>query len=207
MRRDTVLRPVASQRRRWAGGPSLRLLGARGLNYATNRLVANLPSHHARRWWYRQLLGVPIGAGSSLHLGCYLWFYGPGQLRRRGLSIGKSTLVNRDCCLDARARLSIGSNVSISPGVMILTTQHRIDDPEFGLEGRPVVIEDHVFIGSRALVMPGVTVGRGAVVAAGAVVTKDVAPLSVVGGNPARPIAERRIVPDYTLTETMPLFE
>ncbi len=191
-----------------AGGEgAVRLLGVRCLSYATNRVVAHVPSHHLRRWWLRRLLGVPVGRGSSLHLGCYLWFYGPGQLRRRGLSIGARTVVNRDCCLDARAPLSIGSDVSISPGVMVLTTQHLIDDPDFGLVSRPVTIEDHVFIGSRALIMPGVTIGRGAVVAAGAVVTKDVPPQAVVGGNPARQIGERRIVPDYTLRDTMPLFE
>jgi maltose O-acetyltransferase len=89
--------------------------------------------------------------------------------------------------------------VSISPDVTVLTSQHLYDDPTFALVSRPVVIEDYVWIGTRAMVMPGVTIGRGAVVAAGAVVTKDVAPLEVVGGVPARPIGRRSLDPAYTL--------
>jgi maltose O-acetyltransferase len=73
-----------------------------------------------------------------------------------------------------------------------LTLSHDYNVPGFSdLDAGPVTIEDHVWIGSRAMILPGVTVGRGAVVAAGSVVTKDVAPMTVVAGVPAKPVAER----------------
>jgi len=103
--------------------------------------------------------------------------------------------------------LSIGNDVSISPDVTILTAQHRTDDPLFGLVSAPVVIDDYVWIGTRAMILPGVHIGKGAVVAAGAVVTKDVAPMEIVGGVPARPIGQRGAVPAYALDQPFPLFE
>jgi maltose O-acetyltransferase len=83
--------------------------------------------------------------------------------------------------------------VDIASQVMIFNSQHDINDPHFGAITAPVTIEDYVFIGPRAIILPGVTIGRGAVVAAGAVVTKNVAPGTVVGGIPAKPIATRKL--------------
>jgi maltose O-acetyltransferase len=179
----------------------------RVLNYLTNRVVAHVPSHTLRRWWYRRVVGVRIGSGSSIHLGLYLWFFGPGHLRRTGAAIGNNSIVNRNCCLDGRGPLHIGNNVSISPDVTILTTQHRYDDPAFGLVSAPVALEDHAWIGMRAMIMPGVRVGRGAVVAAAAVVTRDVEPLTIVAGVPARVVGRRRCDPSYELADLSPLFE
>jgi acetyltransferase-like isoleucine patch superfamily enzyme len=91
---------------------------------------------------------------------------------------------------------------------MILTAQHGYDRPGFAFETRPVVIEDHVWIGSRAVILPGSTIERGAVVAAGAVVSGRVAPMTVVGGVPARPIGRR---PEgslsYEFTDPCPFLE
>jgi acetyltransferase-like isoleucine patch superfamily enzyme len=81
--------------------------------------------------------------------------------------------------------------VSVSPGVWLLTDQHDMNDPGFAEVFGPIEIDDYVWIGSRALVLPGVKIGKGAVVAAGAVVTRDVAPYVVVGGVPARQIGTR----------------
>ncbi len=190
-----------------AGGHSAHVWTVRLLSYLTNRIVAYIPSHSLRRWWYRRMVGVRIGPGSSLHLGCYLWFFGPGQVRRTGLIIGRNSIINRDCCLDGRAPLHIGSNVSISPYVTILTTQHGPNDPDFRLTSAPVVLEDHVWVGTRAMILPGVTIGRGAVVGAGSVVTKDVEPLSIIGGVPAQVIGRRSLDPRYELRDLSPLFE
>lgn len=184
-----------------------KLVGIRILNYLTNYVVNRWPSYRLRHLWYRRVLGVQLGRGSGIYLGCYIWFYGPGQMRRTGLRIGAHCRINRNCCLDARAALSIGNNVSISPDVTILTTQHLYDDRAFSLTSRPVTIEDYVWIGTRAMIMPGVTIGRGAVVAAGAVVTKDVPALAIVGGVPARAIGRRTLDPAYILDEPLPLFE
>ena len=73
--------------------------------------------------------------------------------------------------LDVRGGLEIGADVSVSPEVAILTAAHSVSDPSFRVELRRVAIEDHVFIGTRAVVLPGVRLGRGCVVGAGAVVT------------------------------------
>jgi carbonic anhydrase/acetyltransferase-like protein (isoleucine patch superfamily) len=93
-------------------------------------------------------------------------------------------------------QISIGSNVIIAEGVIILTRNHVYDQADalpYGTayEVAPVVIEDHVWIGARAAIVPGVTIGHGAVVALGAVVTKDVPSCAVVGGNPAKFIRQR----------------
>jgi len=187
---------------------SLRVFVIRLINWVTNYLVCHIPSFALRRAWYRHVLGLRIGEHVGIHLGCYVWFYGPGQIRRDGSAIGDYSRINRDCCLDARGPLRIGDNVSISPEVTILTAFHRMDDPEFRVETRPVVIEDHVWIGSRATILSGVRLGRGCVVAAGAVVSRDVAPLEIVGGVPAKPIGTRpESALAYTLDGPFPLFE
>lgn len=186
----------------------VRLLRVRTLTYLTNYLIGNLPSFALRRGWYRRMLGISLGPQSGIHLGCYLWFYGPGQIRRDGVSIGAYSRINRDCTLDVRGGLTIGDNVSVSPQVSILTASHGVADPEFRVENRRVVIEDNVFVGTRAMILPGVTLGRGSVVAAGAVVARDVPPLAIVAGVPARIVGERpEAATHYVLDSSFPLFE
>jgi maltose O-acetyltransferase len=180
----------------------------RTLNYFTNHVVNHVPSFGVRHAWYSRVLGVRLEEHAGIHMGCYLWFYGPGQVRRSGLRIGANTRINRNCLLDCRGPLSIGKNVSISPEAAIITTQHPYDEPGLPLESRAVVVEDNVFIGMRAMILPGTTIGRGAVVAAGSVVTRDVEPLAVVAGVPARPIAKRpEEAADYVLGVPFPMFE
>ena len=89
---------------------------------------------------------------------------------------------------------------------MLITSNHLKDDPYFGVEDKPITIEDYAWVGSRATVLPGVTIGRGAVVAAGAVVTKDVPAYAVVGGVPAKVIGERAKDLRYNLS-FQPWFE
>jgi acetyltransferase-like isoleucine patch superfamily enzyme len=189
-------------------GRAHRVLAIRLLAYLTNHVVAHVPSFALRRAWYRRVLGARVGRGAGVHLGCHIWFYGPGQVRRDGLVLGERTRINRDCCLDVRGSLWIGEDVSVSPEVTVLTASHRLDAPDFPVETRAVRIEDHVWIGTRAMVMPGVTLGRGSVVCAGAVVTRDVPPLTVGAGVPARPVGERPAgAARYRLDTAFPLFE
>ena len=185
-----------------------RLFAIRVVNYLTNHVVSHIPSFKFRRFWYRRILGIVFGEGAGIHLGCYLWFYGPGQVRRSGLLIGAHSRINRGCTIDARGSVRIGENVSVSPEVVILTAAHRLDDPSFQVESRPVVIEDNVWIGMRALILPGVTLGQGSVVAAGSVVTRDVAPLAIVAGVPAHVVGTRPAeATEYVLDSAFPLFE
>lgn len=203
-----TLAPAETGAREASAAGGIKLFLVRVLNYLTNYVVSHVPSFTLRHAWYAHVLGVRLARGAAVHMGCYLWFYGPGQLRRDGLTIGANTRINRNCCLDARGSLRIGDNVSISAEVTILTAFHQIDHPEFAVEARPVVIEDHVWIGTRATILAGVTLGRGSVVAAGAVVTRDVEPLAVVGGVPARPLGTRpEAAAQYVLDGSCPLFE
>ncbi|HMA36752.1 MAG TPA: acyltransferase [Chloroflexia bacterium] len=160
--------------------------------YLTNHIVAAIPFYTLRHAWYRYVLGIQLGRGAALCMGQFVWFFSLSQIRRDGFVIGRDSLINRGCVLDARGPVHIGAHVSISANVVILTTQHQVNHPRFSTETRPVVVEDYAWIGMRAMIMPGVTIGEGAVVAAGAVVTRDVPPYTVVGGSPARPIGRRR---------------
>jgi len=99
------------------------------------------------------------------------------------LSVGDSTFIGR-VKMAVHARLTIGANVCINDGVQILTASHDVSDPSWQEVMKPVVIEDYVWIATGAIVLPGVTIGRGAVIGAGAVVSKDVPAYAVAIGNP-----------------------
>ncbi len=116
------------------------------------------------------------------------------------IKIGSYSNVNKRSLLDGRGgELVIGNNVDIAQEVNIWTLEHDYNDPNYTAKGEPVVSEDYAWIASRATILPGVHVGRGAVVAAGAVVTKDVPPMTIVGGVPARIIGKRDVDPKYKL--------
>lgn len=116
------------------------------------------------------------------------------------ISIGKDTTVNKRVLLDGRGgKLQIGNNVDIAQEVNIWTLQHDYNSPVYQAVGKDVVLEDYVWVASRATILPGVHVGRGAVIATCAVVTKDVPPLSIVAGVPARVIGKRDDVMSYKL--------
>jgi acetyltransferase-like isoleucine patch superfamily enzyme len=106
--------------------------------------------------------------------------------------LGESSTINRGCRLDNRGGITIGENVSISEDVIILTGDHDSSSFDFAGRARPVTIEKYVWIGTRAMVLPGVTIGEGAIVAAGSVVTKNVPSYTIVAGVPARSIGVRR---------------
>lgn len=158
--------------------------------YLTNRVIARVPSHNARLWYYRHFWRCVIGKGSYIFMDA--WFDTRGNFR-----MGRNSTINQKCRLDNRGGITIGDNVSISAEVCILTADHDPQSATFAGRHGPVAIEDYVFIGTRAVILPSVSIGRGAVVAAGAVVTKTVAPFSIVAGVPARPISERRHDLDY----------
>ncbi|MHC4831075.1 MAG: acyltransferase [Planctomycetota bacterium] len=174
--------------------------------YLTNHVVTHIPSYTLRHGWLRHLLGVRIGDGTSLLMGCRFYFYRLLGRGAGGLIVGENTIINRGCYFDMRGGIRIGSNVSISPEVSMITSEHLLDDPDFGIQDRSIIVGDRAWIGSRVTILPGVHIGEGAVVAAGAVVARDVEPFAVVGGTPARKIKERSRDLTYRLT-FRPLFE
>jgi len=147
-------------------------------------LVGHVPSHSLRLWWLRHICGMTIGPRSSICRHCRM--YHP-----RRIVIGRNSVINYGVVLDGRRGLRIGDNVSISEGVAVFSLAHDVDAPDFADKGSPVVVSDHVFVGAYARILPGVTLGAGAVVAAGAVVTRDVAPWTIVAGIPARYVRDR----------------
>jgi acetyltransferase-like isoleucine patch superfamily enzyme len=154
------------------------------LLYVCNHVVGSLPSRRLRMLFYRRVMGFEIGQKTTVFLNCRFDC-------AKKLTIGASTVVNRGCRLDNRGGLTIGINVSISEEVCILTADHDPRLASFAGRTRPIVIEDFVFIGTRAMILPGVTLKRGSVVGAGAIVTRDVQPFAIVAGSPARAIAKR----------------
>lgn len=160
------------------------------------RLIGHIPSHSLRRFFYT-ISGVKIHPSSTIHMGAR--FFNPSNIQ-----IGQDTIVGESCFLDGRDQLTIGNHVDIASQVLIYNDEHDINSKDFGNSFGPIVIDDYVFIGPRAIILPGTHIGRGAIVAAGAVVTKDVPPFEVWGGVPAKKINDRTNKnPSYNLGRPM----
>ena len=179
---------------------------AAAIKYATNNVVNYIPSHTLRHAWYRRVLGWNIGPGAAIFMGQHIQMAGLRSSGRK-VSIGKNTVINWDCMLYTTGGLIIGENVSISAGVWLVTGSHDMNDPQFVDFYKPIVIGNYAWIGMRATILGGVTIGDGAVVMAGAVVAHDVPPFAIVGGVPAKVIRQRELQsPSYSLNYH-PLFE
>lgn len=156
------------------------------LRYALFR-IGYIPSHAIRNLIYKRVCLIEIGSKAVIYFGA--------EIRApQNLKIGEGSIIGDQAILDARNGITIGANVNFSSGVHIWTEQHDHEDPDFKCNSDGsyrVIIEDRAWLGPRTTILRGVTIGVGAVVAAGAVVTKDVAPYMIVGGIPARNIGER----------------
>lgn len=144
-----------------------------------------VPLWVVRRFVYR-VVGVKIGVGSHIHIGAR--FFQP-----KNVEIGEGSIIGDNIFLDGRAKIKIGNHTALASSVMIYNSEHDIDNESFTAKEESVEVGDYVFIGPRAIIMPGVKIGDGAIVAAGAVVTKDVSARAVVGGVPAKFIRERKL--------------
>ena len=149
--------------------------------------IGHIPSLTLRHALYR-MLGVDMERQVVVH-------YKTEIRAPYRLVIGKGSIIGDNAILDARNDLRIGKNVNLSSNVSIYTEQHDYQDEYFRVTDRggnkAVEIGDRAWISSNVIVLPGVTIGEGAVCCAGCVVTKDVAPYDVVAGIPARKVAER----------------
>jgi maltose O-acetyltransferase len=110
----------------------------------------------------------------------------------RKLSIGSESVIGRGAELMLHDRIHIGNRVVINSRAVLLTASHSLHDPGWATYSRPIVIDDYAWIATGAMLLPGVHVGRGAVVGAGAVVREDVPDRAVVIGNPARVVSTGR---------------
>ena len=114
------------------------------------------------------------------------------------MELGNWAAIGHNARANATGGITIGNWAAVTSGCVLNTVSHPFDDPDTtlrlqGIEVAPIVIEDGAWLGNGVYVMPGVTVGEGAIVAANSVVTKDVPPYTIVGGSPARPIRRRRL--------------
>ena len=137
--------------------------------------------------------------GDNVRIREHVWMLGTAVLTDpgEGLTVGDNVYVGPYCVLGAGGGLSIGRNVSIGAHVDILAEDHNFDDPETpinqqGVRRRGIFIEEDCWIGNRATILDGVRVGRGSVIGAAAVVTRDVPEFSVAVGSPARVVRDRR---------------
>jgi acetyltransferase-like isoleucine patch superfamily enzyme len=140
---------------------------------------------------------MAIQSGATIYSGC--------QIRSpQNIHVGYRSVVGEGSLLDGRQGLKIGDDVNISSGVWIWTLHHDYNSPSFEAVGAPVSIGDRAWICSRATILPGVKIGEGAVIAAGAVVVSDVDSYAVVGGVPAKIIGSRSVGMTYKLGKAVP---
>lgn len=169
-----------------------RILGGSLLAFGYNHGFGCVPSHTLRKLYLRGWLGG-LGRGTSVQMNCRF-------LNGKKVTFGERNVINFGCLFDGRKyTIRTGSDVSIGPEAAILTLGHDPQSPEFTDRGGEVIIGDQVWIGYRAVILPGIKIGDGAVVGAGSVVTKDVAPFAIVAGNPARQIGQRNPDLNYRL--------
>ena len=124
--------------------------------------------------------------------------HGPIEIRGGGdiysrLRIGEGTTMNSPCLMDLNGHITIGRKVGIGHHTVFVTSAHQLGGPRERrgpVSPQPIEIGDGAWIGARSTILPGVTIGAGAVVAAGALVTRDVPPHTVVAGVPAKPVRE-----------------
>lgn len=149
-----------------------------------NSLITYIPCN-LLRIIYLKLCRVKIGKRTWIDM----------RVRLEGfdnISIGDYCHINSESFIRAIAPIKIGNCVSISYGVKVFAASHDINSPDFVGDHKPIVIEDYCWLGLNSVILGGAKIGKGAVVAAGAVVTKDVPTCNIAGGIPAKIIGTRQ---------------
>lgn len=155
-----------------------------GIVLIGNTIVNKIPSRHIRKWFY-QIMGARIGKNTVLCRRVEV-------LLPKGLRLADRVAVGWFAELDARGGIVVDHDTNISSHVKLITGSHDVDDLNFSADFRPIEIGHHCWIGTGAIILQGVKIGDGAVIAAGAVVTKNVPPYEVWGGVPAHFIKRRQ---------------
>ena len=156
-----------------------------------SRIIPTTALNTVRAAIYRAA-GFQVGARVAFLSG--ITIIGNGPEVYRNLRLGEGCLISVNPTFNLDDTITLGQNVSLGPNVTIYTSTHLLGPASRRMHPevmkRPVVIEDGVWIGVNSLILPGVTIGRGSVISAGAVVSEDVPPNSLVAGNPARVLQE-----------------
>ena len=155
----------------------------------SNMTISHIPSRRFRRFFYR-VCGAKVASNSVI-------FRNVDILYPSGISIDSGSSVGWHSLVDGRGGITIGKNVTVASYVKLITGSHDLNNPQFHAVFKPITIRDYAWICTGAIILQGVTIGRGAVVCAGAVVTADVPDMVVVGGVPAQYIKKREINPDF----------
>lgn len=150
--------------------------------YVYNYGLTYFPVHAVRLFYLRHVLGVRIGHHCFIHMGCF--FEG------KKIEIGNHTVIGRNCILSG-GNLIIKNNVSITAHTYIFCTSHYKDSPEFRAFSQDVVIEDYAWVGARAMILPGVRIGKGAILGAASTASKNIPDYAVFAGAPAKEVATR----------------
>ncbi len=156
-------------------------------------IAAFIPIHRVR-------VAALRAFGATIHPSAII-YHGFQVRRARNLVIGARTSVGDGTILDARGGLTLGQDVNISTQAMIWTAQHDWQSSDFGYVQAPVTVGDRSWIGPRVVVLPGASIGEGAVIAAGSIVRGTIAPFTLVGGVPAKHIADRTKDLQYELPD------
>lgn len=156
-------------------------------HYILNSFINKIPFYFIRNLYYK-FCGIKLEKGTTIHLNVFIEgvYFGVKRLK-----IKKNSVIGRFSYVDCRGGIKIGENVSISPYTKIITASHLLNSEKFEGSRKEVIINDFVWIGTGAIILPGVSLGVGSVIGAGAVVSKDVPDYAVVIGNPARIIKYR----------------
>lgn len=154
-----------------------------------NAIINKIPSRHIRKW-FLQIMGAKIGKHTFPCRRVEV-------LLPKGLYLAENVSVGWFAELDARGGIYVDHDTNISSHVIMITGSHDIDNPNFTADFKPIKIGHHCWLGTGAMVLQGVTIGDGAVLAAGAVATKDIPPFEVWGGVPAHFIRKRNMDVQY----------
>ena len=159
-----------------------------------NYVVTYVPLPRLRHFLLRRMYFIKIGPGSYVHMGVK-------YKRPRSIEIGRNSVINPGVLLDGRISLKIGDNVDIGEQVSFYCGGHDVQSPDYRAFMEATAVGDRACIYARAMVIRGVNIGEGAVVAAGSIVTKDVPPYTIVAGIPAKKIGERSRDLRYELSQ------
>lgn len=154
-----------------------------GITLISGEVVGNIPSHIVRDIIYKYLFHIKMN-GAHIYKGVQF---------RDGFrcKIGKGTIIGDHSIIDARGGVVIGENVNFSSEVRVWTGQHKVNDSWFAYESASVTVGNRAWISSNVIILPGSNIGEGAVICAGAVVTKDCEPYGIYAGVPAKKIGTR----------------